>query len=98
MAAGMPVGLQEQLRGLVQRQVLLDLYERILLPVREDAALFPGLGPKGLKRLGEAAQEAFDRVRETDVMEKLFIFVRFQRLFRSPEVALAGRRGAHPAR
>ncbi len=57
VAIGMPVGLHEQLQGLVHKDFMRALYRRVLLPVREDACTYAGEGPKAVKRLGEQIAE-----------------------------------------
>ena len=58
VAIGMPVGLHEQLQGLVHKDFMRALYRRVLLPVREDACTYAGEGPKAVKRLTTIATPA----------------------------------------
>ena len=49
VAIGMPVGLHEQLQGLVNSAFMKALYSRVLVPIREDSAIYPGEGPKAAR-------------------------------------------------
>ena len=64
VAIGMPVGLHEQLQGLVNKDFLKALYSRVLLPVREDSMTYAGEDRKATKRLEEQATEVYDSLQK----------------------------------